>query len=514
MAENETDMDGAAEGTQINRAKHLMVFFVLAAACFAMYAPALDAPFLFDDEPNITKRPELRVETLTARNLWNAVNGAEAKNRVLVSLSFALQYWGAQYLPRITDDEPPRPDMVAWQFRLFNCLVHIFAGFAAYLLFFRLCSLPLAEKHAGRYAWPLAAAAALIWFCSPVQTQAVTYIVQRAASMCAMFYFFGLLAYIECRSSRRKAARAALLGLTLLLFACAVFSKEIGLTFPAAAVMLEYLLIGRFAGWSRAALAAATAAALAIVAAGALWFYGRTDTGVDAELALRRIKADLVDKILEDRIVVQKVLLSPRQRLLTETRVVALYQSLLLWPAPSRLRLDYDFPETLGLWEPDDCRSWADLLPLLLVLLTAAGIAAAPPARRARQFWLLLLLLAAAELAQGLAGYRQTFGLSSVWTRTWPVPALALHALTLGLAALYAYRRPLLSFSLAFFYLANVIESGFIVLEPVFEHRLYLPSAGFYFALTLLALEAFRPAREEDLGPPAAECFHGSTTRA
>ena len=95
----------------------------------------------------------------------------------------------------------------------------------------------------------------------------------------------------------------------------------------------------------------------------------------------------------------------------------------------------------------------------------------------------------------------RSVGLAATWTQPSPLPALLWHALLLGFAALYAYRRPLLSLGIALFYLGHLIESTVLNLEVVYEHRLYLPSIGLYLALALLAYESFHPAREEELGP-------------
>ncbi len=45
----------------------------------------------------------------------------------------------------------------------------------------------------------IAALAATFWAVNPIQTQAVTYIVQRMASMAAMFYIIGIFCYLRAR---------------------------------------------------------------------------------------------------------------------------------------------------------------------------------------------------------------------------------------------------------------------------------------------------------------------------
>lgn len=52
-------------------------------------------------------------------------------------------------------------------------------------------------------------------------------------------------------------------------------------------------------------------------------------------------------------------------------------------------------------------------------------------------------------------------------------------------------RRPLLSFGIAWFFAALAIESSFIPLDPIFEHRLYLPLFG--LIVVLLGLTEFFP---------------------
>ena len=49
------------------------------------------------------------------------------------------------------------------------------------------------------HAGPVALLAGLIFVSHPVQTQAVTYIVQRAASMAALFYLASLCFYVRSR---------------------------------------------------------------------------------------------------------------------------------------------------------------------------------------------------------------------------------------------------------------------------------------------------------------------------
>ncbi len=85
----------------------------------------------------------------------------------------------------------------------------------------------------------VALCAALIFVCHPVQTQAVTYIAQRMASLATLFYLLSVCLYIKGRGVETRliasvhffgAALAAVLGM---------FTKEIVITLPLAIILVE-----------------------------------------------------------------------------------------------------------------------------------------------------------------------------------------------------------------------------------------------------------------------------------
>ena len=66
-----------------------------------------------------------------------------------------------------------------------------------------------------------------------------------------------------------------------------------------------------------------------------------------------------------------------------------------------------------------------------------------------------------------------------------PTTLFSIILIGLILATTYRYRHksPLITFGVFFFFLNMVIESSVVPLELVFEHRLYLPSIGFFLAV-------------------------------
>ncbi|PLW82952.1 hypothetical protein CWI75_05825 [Kineobactrum sediminis] len=82
---------------------------------------------------------------------------------------------------------------------------------------------------------------------------------------------------------------------------------------------------------------------------------------------------------------------------------------------------------------------------------------------------------------------------SSGWLAPWTTVVAAMGWLAVLGIALASYRaRPWLFFGILFFLIGHSLESGFLALEMVFEHRNYLPSIGLYIVAGGLLLELSR----------------------
>jgi Tfp pilus assembly protein PilF len=121
------------------------------------------------------------------------------------------------------------------------------------------------------------------------------------------------------------------------------------------------------------------------------------------------------------------------ERLLTQPRVIFFYLSLVLWPVPGRFSLEHDFVLSTSVLSP--VTTFVSLLALAFLLLAALHVFIRP---KTRVLGFVLL---------------------------WPAITLA-------------------------------IESSFIPLEMVFEHRMYMPLVGLAMlpGIGLLALHGHRPA--------------------
>ena len=153
---------------------------VIAAAAVACYANSLTAPLLFDDR-HIQESPLIH----TLRPGWRLLENPRAVALYSLALNYALH-----------------GEEVAG-YHLVNLAIHLAAGWLLLGLVQRtLCSPRLAAR-CGDAAWPLAMAVALLWTVHPLQTQAVTYIIQRMESLMSLFYLATLYAFVRARSSAR-----------------------------------------------------------------------------------------------------------------------------------------------------------------------------------------------------------------------------------------------------------------------------------------------------------------------
>jgi hypothetical protein len=285
---------------------------------FLIYSHTLRSPFTFDDRSNIQNNSHIRLSTLTAGEITSAAFESPMKNRPVSYLTFGLNYYIHKY--------------DVFGYHLVNILIHATTGIFLYLFLKTTLSLPSLRSRYEPYGW-IPFIAALIWLIHPIQTQSVTYIVQRMNSVAAMFFILSFFLYARARLAEKK-------GKKWMLFAgCAVSgllslgSKEIAATLPFFILLYEWYFFQDL-NWS--------------------WLKGRVFlflgiTIIFTAVALVYLGASPVEAILSSYASRDFTL---SQRVLTEFRVVLFYISLLLFPHPSRLNLDHDFPLSHSLVDP------------------------------------------------------------------------------------------------------------------------------------------------------------------
>lgn len=151
----------------------LIALVILALTWFA-YRPGLRSPFLFDDTAGLLRNSSVR----SVRSVL-----ADAQSHRFGQLPFALNYALDGY--------------ETYGYHLVNTAIHAAAGLALFGFLRRTLSLPGVDRRLARQATSLAAAIALLWVVHPLQTQAVTYVIQRYESLMGLCLFVGLYAFVR-----------------------------------------------------------------------------------------------------------------------------------------------------------------------------------------------------------------------------------------------------------------------------------------------------------------------------
>ena len=290
----------------------------LALIVILIYANTIGSPFIFDSRNNIESNPHIRISKITLNELTEAAFKSPSRQRPLSNISFALNYYLHGY------------NVVG--FHVVNVLVHIATGFLLYFFVKSTFRTPALRSRYGDYMW-ISFFTTAVWMVHPLQTQSVSYIVQRMNSLAAMFYILSIMLYARFRLSGQQKNKWWLFSGCILAGVLALASKQIAATLPVFIIAYEwYFFRDLKLKWLKKHIPLLTGCLLLAVV-----------------IALALLGSNPLDGILKGY---QSRDFTLTQRLLTEPRVVIFYLSQLLWPHPSRLNLDHDFPLSNSLIDP------------------------------------------------------------------------------------------------------------------------------------------------------------------
>jgi len=140
------------------------------------YHNSLHGPFIFDDRYHI-------VENARIRHLWPPWPLIADTSRPVIYLSLALNYALGGLNPL--------------SYHIFNAVVHVLAALVLYGILRRTFLTAPLERQWGTAAALLSAIIASIWVVHPLQTESVTYTIQRGESMMGLFYLLTLYCAIR-----------------------------------------------------------------------------------------------------------------------------------------------------------------------------------------------------------------------------------------------------------------------------------------------------------------------------
>lgn len=275
---------------------------LLIGAGIAAYWNSLGGDFIFDDGRFILVNESIRSLSPLGEVL-------AASKRPIVNLTFAINYALGEYN--------------TWGYHAANLTIHILASITLFGVV-RRAAMKIIADESSHLAGNLALASALIWLLHPLQTQSVTYIVQRGESLMGLFYLLTL--YCSIRGIESRKGNAWFAGAFI---ACALGMgcKAVMVTAPIVVFLFDAAFMARsFSG--------------AIRARGGLYFGLAASWSV---LLLTGIAQGVLDPTTTNAHVgfgVQDV--TPIHYLYTQAGVIVHYLKLSVWPVT--LCLDYDWP--------------------------------------------------------------------------------------------------------------------------------------------------------------------------
>jgi tetratricopeptide (TPR) repeat protein len=382
---------------------HILCLLLIGIFC---YANTFHVPFYLDDSANIIDNPLIRdvslfLEPSRAAELSLPENVEVSHRRRLIGyFTFAMNY-------RLHG-------LSLSGYHVTNMVIHLFSGLLVYVLTTITLRTVFTRKPEERHVPLGALLCSALFLVHPVQTQAVTYIVQRFASLAAFFYLLSLVCYAEARVCEAKVRRVGFYTGALLSAALALKTKENAFTLPVIMALYEFFFMkGKVR--ERVVFLAPLLLLVALVVLATLRGGGFAVHTSGEQHMLLSLSSDL----------------GRLEYLFTQFRVIVTYLRLLVLPV--NLNLDYAYPVYRTLLH-------AHVLVSLLVLVTAFGLAL-------------------------FAGIRSRAGSD----RSLRV----------------------VSFGVFWFFIALSVESSvFPIADVIFEHRVYLPSVGFFMAFSPLVVVA------------------------
>ncbi|MEI6816992.1 MAG: tetratricopeptide repeat protein [Bacteroidota bacterium] len=197
-------------------------FTIIIILGILIYLNSFNCTFHFDDLPSIKNNKV--IQNLSASAIWKS-----SSNRFIPYYSLAINYHFGQ--------------LNVFGYHLVNLIIHLINSLLVWWMALLIFSTPYMKNNAlAKHGKTIAFFTALLFVSHPLATQSVTYIVQRLASIAALFYFLTVALYLKARLINNKNNLALLIYITAFVSAIFAFiSKENAYTLPFSVIMIEIL---------------------------------------------------------------------------------------------------------------------------------------------------------------------------------------------------------------------------------------------------------------------------------
>jgi hypothetical protein len=302
------------------KGKICLAFVLLLFLIFTAYANTWTSSWHFDDYPNIVENSRLHITDLKLKSLYETFfaspDASKSLHRPTANLTFALNWYLSQ-------------DTVTG-YHLANITIHFLTALTLFFVILNLYRSPKLNCKQQADTYLIAFLTAVLWALNPIQTQAVTYIVQRMASLAAMFYILGIYFYVNGRNSRQSLRQVYFYTGCFVSYMLATGSKENAVLMPLSLLLVETAFFQNLSlpQTRKRIYQTAAGVCLTVFLMGILLFMR------GEPLSFLKSYGGRSFSLLE--------------RLLTEPRILVYYLTQIFYPMPHRLSIEHDFGISTG----------------------------------------------------------------------------------------------------------------------------------------------------------------------
>ena len=315
--------------------KYAFTFITLFVALITIYGNSFHGKFHFDDYPNIINNENVHIESLSWKDIKKTFYGMKLyhgkMNRPLSYFTFALNYhFGSTNV---------------FGYHVINFSIHYLAAIFLFLFIYNTLKLPVLRERYEKTVYSIALLSVFFWAAHPIQVTAVTYIVQRMASMAGMFYIMAMYFYLKGRTENGSGKKLIYFTLCSVAAIFSFASKENAAILPMSLLLYDLFLI----------------------------------QGLNSNNFKNNLKIAIFLLLITLFIVILFVDISAIfegyknrpftlfERLLTEPRIILFYLTLLFYPMSFRLTLLHDIEISKSLLTP-----WTTLPAILIIIIIIA----------------------------------------------------------------------------------------------------------------------------------------------
>jgi len=304
---------------------HLLFLALTAVVTVFAYSNVLHGDPQFDDEQYIFADPLLKSPGAFKGRSISALFLSGARPVTAFTFSLNYHFWGKD----------------TYSYHLTNLFIHLLNGMLVYIFIYMTLNMASVRgRYAGKAHW-IAFFTSLLFSIHPIQTQAVSYIVQRGESLASMFYLLSMVFFVLAAKAG-PLKRSIYLVLFVAGFVLGLGSKQIAVTLPLVALLYGIYFFEKRGLWKKLLLPVLMLMSGLVFSVYTLLFLGKS---THAGYNIRDLTA--------------------LEYLFTQFRVVFTYLGMLFLPVGQSI--DHLYPVSRGFWE------FPTLLGFSVIALLLAG---------------------------------------------------------------------------------------------------------------------------------------------